>query len=552
MILSCEKPKCTLHSFAQRHIYCLFAVVAFVQIGCNPIENNDTSSEQNDYAVANSRWDDHRDLKAQDSRKNKTIAVNLKRFDLWQNFQTRDEFTFDVMNLINQQLAHSNFLAVASGAEDSQSVWGNLEIDYTESRGRTYLNGVVGTRSYVKLRLTNRDHAKTTWDSVENTFDHGSAIVSLSEVTTSELRAEAMEFVWQDIPPLHVLPFDASKKLQPYWKFPPLDNTLSTLLSENAYYAVQRTSGVSQLTCWDLSTKKTRWQTKSLPSSSPSIRLVHSLTDQVVAETQSGLVALDKQTGVQRWNLDITDVRSNFASANGVTVGALSKHVNDLSAMDKVTTIGVVNTTTGRFQWSREWKERLTSPLFINRGAVSLTTDTRFAMLDLRDGKSIYDWALPILQVPDEYAHHVANDQIYILGGGMLHAIALRSGKRLWQFELEATVRFVPNITADDRSIFVRDEAGWLYAIDQKTGQGTWRQKLKEKRKYGRTDWAPILASPKLLFVATEPGHLWCLSPRDGNILWYARLEGPLTTAPFFHANKLYLATQTAVYVTPI
>ena len=552
MSLSCEKSLYTLHSLALRLISCLFAAVAFVQLGCSPVVNNDTSVEQDDYAVANNRWDDHRDLKAQNSRKKKTIAVNLKRFDLWQNAQTREEFTFDILEIINQQLAHSNFLAVASGTEESRSFWGNLEIDYTESPGRTYLNGVVGTKSAVKLRLTNRDHAQTTWDSVENTFDHGSVIVSLSEVSTSELRAEAMEFVWQDLPPLHILPAAATRKIEAYWPTPPLDSTIGTLLTKDAYYALQLGRDGNRLICWDLVTKKVRWQVTPIGSSSGSIRLIQPLADQVIVNAESGLFAFDQLTGQKKWQQVTHDIRADFASTNGVAAAVISKGAYDWSSIDKGTTIGVIKTTSGRFKWSREWKERLNSSLFIDRSTVSLTTDSRFAMLDLRDGKSLYDWELPILQVPHEYAHHVANNQIYILCGDMLHAISLRSGKPIWQFELEAAVRFVPNITADDRSIFVRDEAGWLYAIDQKTGHGTWRQKIKETRRHGSTDWAPILVNQNMLLVATEPGHLWCLSPREGDILWYARLNSPLTTAPFIHANKLYLATQTAVYITPI
>jgi outer membrane protein assembly factor BamB len=61
---------------------------------------------------------------------------------------------------------------------------------------------------------------------------------------------------------------------------------------------------------------------------------------------------------------------------------------------------------------------------------------------------------------------------------------------------------------------------GSVLALDAKTGQELWRQKINS----GATYTTVALVRGRL--YATASGELWCLDPATGAVVWHNRLKG--------------------------
>jgi outer membrane protein assembly factor BamB len=116
----------------------------------------------------------------------------------------------------------------------------------------------------------------------------------------------------------------------------------------------------------------------------------------------------------------------------------------------------------------------------------------------------------------------------------------LAAGGDKWRVSLDGDVSSTPAVGAD-HTIYVATEAGSLYALTPATGAQRWRVKIDTAR--------PLRSSPAVgpdgtVYIGTDEGRLFAISPQDGSVRWSYGAPGAITNAPAVGANGLiYVAS---------
>jgi len=141
----------------------------------------------------------------------------------------------------------------------------------------------------------------------------------------------------------------------------------------------------------------------------------------------------------------------------------------------------------------------------------------------------------------------IANGRVYAIGNaGMMAAIDLRSGRRIWDKDIGGVD--LPWLAGD--YLYVLTNNNEVVAMEAKTGQVAWVTQLsmwnKPEKHTGRIVWSgPILASDRLL-IAGSHGYALAISPYTGKILGYSRLSDGVTLPPVVANGTVYFLTDEA------
>ncbi len=108
-----------------------------------------------------------------------------------------------------------------------------------------------------------------------------------------------------------------------------------------------------------------------------------------------------------------------------------------------------------------------------------------------------------------------------------------------WENQLPNTTRFSP-ITASEL-LFISDDAGNVYCLDQKNGSSVWSRNLGEK------GFQPVL-STRYLFIGAEGGRLLACNPVNGKTVWEAKLDGDLVGYPIIDPGMVWVVTEHDLY----
>jgi outer membrane protein assembly factor BamB len=111
----------------------------------------------------------------------------------------------------------------------------------------------------------------------------------------------------------------------------------------------------------------------------------------------------------------------------------------------------------------------------------------------------------------------VVVDSVVFTGGpgGFLHAIDVRSGRKLWRFETNGIISATPRVA--EGKVFVGQHSKNLeyYAVNQKTGEPVWIIENLGWTHVGATGYAR-----NRIFVGTVSGKMHAIDADDGSILW--------------------------------
>ncbi|MFC3915049.1 outer membrane protein assembly factor BamB [Pseudaeromonas sharmana] len=127
----------------------------------------------------------------------------------------------------------------------------------------------------------------------------------------------------------------------------------------------------------------------------------------------------------------------------------------------------------------------------------------------------------------------VAGDLVYAASrDGVVAAFDKMSGDRKWKKDLadepensdKRSSRLSGGMTAYYGKLFVGSENGYVYALDQETGELLWRQSVP-----GEVLAAPVADSGKLV-VATTSGKMVALDVEKGDIVWTTGDDQPRLT----------------------
>ncbi len=230
-----------------------------------------------------------------------------------------------------------------------------------------------------------------------------------------------------------------------------------------------------------------RFQTEGPVRSSPTV-----VGDWLFVGSSDGhLYALDRTTGSMRWNADVgSPVNSSPAVADGLVVfGSRGGAFHAYDAQSGAERWTVQTGDLIPWEWGFEgWDAYTSSPVV----ASSLV--------------------------------------LFGAGDGVLYAVALASGVEMWRFETGGRIRSSPAVA--DGMAFVGSADGRVYAVDVVTGEERWRYEPDGVSLVSADfgfDRKSVLGSPAAadgtVYIGSRDGYMYALDQTTGEFKWRADHE---------------------------
>jgi outer membrane protein assembly factor BamB len=121
---------------------------------------------------------------------------------------------------------------------------------------------------------------------------------------------------------------------------------------------------------------------------------------------------------------------------------------------------------------------------------------------------------------------------------GFLHAVDARSGKELWKFEMGGGISVAPACV--DGKVYAGQQGGerFFYCLDAETGALVWKQTLP-----GGWVWGSATVDDGLVFVPTVNGYAVCLDGRTGHIVWMYPMAKTVPAEPAIEGDLVYFGS---------
>jgi len=260
------------------------------------------------------------------------------------------------------------------------------------------------------------------------------------------------------------------------------------------------------------------------------LKLTPAITEnQIYTVARDGDVeALALDSGRSIWSHDTDEPLSSAAGvgAGMVFVGSSNGRV---IALDQAT---------GEPRWKqRVSSEVLAAPQAANNIVVVRTVNGKLAGLDAESGDQlwIYDRGVPSLTLRGTSSPVIAGG--YAIAGfdaGRMVAVELSSGKPAWQTriavgsgrsELERMVDIDSDPVIQNEIIYVATFQGRLAALSLQTGKRLWTRDIPS--------YAGLTVDKENVYVTDDRGHIWALEQVSGNSVWKQEaLQARATSAP--------------------
>lgn len=125
-------------------------------------------------------------------------------------------------------------------------------------------------------------------------------------------------------------------------------------------------------------------------------------------------------------------------------------------------------------------------------------------------------------------------------GDGILHAIDLATGKKLWQYKTEGS--FGESSPCVHRGVvYIGDLNGALHAVDAATGKAIWTFQTE-----GEIKSSPNVYEDRIYFGSYDE-HLYCLS-LSGTLVWKFLTGGPVHSTPAAAGGMVYVSGCDAIF----
>lgn len=250
------------------------------------------------------------------------------------------------------------------------------------------------------------------------------------------------------------------------------------------------------------------------------------------------LVALDAQSGRERWHFDTMSI----IHAAPLVVGRLAlieSGANTLFCLDAFT---------GQEYWvfhsedtlSQFWPTHTTPVLADNIVYVAPGASNEFNALDVHTGHKLWEVSLHERMTGGPLVDRVSGLVYVVTWSGRLAAFDQHSGKQRWFISLPTGSEASPALAQNLHTLYIGGYDGNLYALDARTGQILWHRATG-----GAIAVAPTVLQTTLytwLIVASQSGNYLILDARTGKQLYSWKL-GELRTTPIVTAHMLYQAS---------
>lgn len=247
------------------------------------------------------------------------------------------------------------------------------------------------------------------------------------------------------------------------------------------------------------------------------LAMIPAVTERAVfaADIKGRVTRLDRANGKRDWKVD-TDLRISggvYAGYGSVIVGTRDGEVLALDA------------ETGERQWLVEVNsEVLSAPVADGSRLLVQTQDGHLLALEMSTGEQLwsFDVSVPVLTLRGTARPEIDGDRVYAgFASGQVVALDLETGVPVWQrqvaepsgrSELDRLVDVDNNLIVEGGGVFASTFQGKLAVLDARAGRPFWDKDL--------STYTPMAASSGVLFLADDEGHLYGVEQRSGSVLW--------------------------------
>ena len=153
--------------------------------------------------------------------------------------------------------------------------------------------------------------------------------------------------------------------------------------------------------------------------------------------------------------------------------------------------------------------------------------------LDTKTGKEIWNFEID----GDIFSSPCVAEDMIIVGSlnTSIYAIDMKGNLR-WTFRTQGEVWSSPSFNGVN--IFVGSDDGFLYCLDL-NGTIQWKTKLNGKIRSS----SPCLSSDDLIFIGTHAGGMYCLEQYDGLIKWNKQISKPVLASSAILKDRVFFAS---------
>jgi outer membrane protein assembly factor BamB len=167
------------------------------------------------------------------------------------------------------------------------------------------------------------------------------------------------------------------------------------------------------------------------------------------------------------------------------------------------------------------------------------------------------------------FSSPIAQNGIVYIGSedGFLYAVDEKTGNEKWKFKTNGAIHSSPSIS--EKTIYFGSFDGYYYAVNIQTGKEIWKFKtggehwlgeiglwgMKPETQYMEDLWDFYLSSPivyqngktNLVLFGSSDGNIYATDAKTGNLKWKFKTNGPVHGTPVIDQNKIYIGGWDAV-----
>ena len=262
----------------------------------------------------------------------------------------------------------------------------------------------------------------------------------------------------------------------------------------------------------------------------------------ILVGTQEGeVIALNENNGEFIWRIRLTsEVLTPPRAALGVVIARTSDgRMSGLSVSD------------GEELWNYQRSVPLLSlrgagpPALIDDKAIVGYANGKLVALSISDGKVIWEQSVAVSRGRTEIDRLVDIDSELVIKGNRVYAVAYHgnlaaldvgTGRLLWKREMSSRAGID---VAENEAVYVSDENNYVWAIQDGSGNGLWRQTELLRRNIT----APVIVG-EYVIVGDLDGYIHWISREDGRFVARMRLSNDaIRSKPVIGDDLVYISS---------
>lgn len=262
----------------------------------------------------------------------------------------------------------------------------------------------------------------------------------------------------------------------------------------------------------------------------------------------SKLQARDSNNGKLIWSRVFKDEKEEDINFSG----GLSASKDILIISTGLGNVYALDYKKGTQIWKKNLLSQISAPPATHNQKIFLTTDdNQLLVLDLFTGNTLWSHSgnIETVSIFGGVSPAISNSNVFVTyTSGEIFALNEKNGNLLWDVNLNSEAQFNEILISDiqspatifENNLFVSNSSGKIASIDVIDGEKNWELDLFTIN--------PIVISGNFIFLLTSDNKIYCLSKKDGKVVWASQLKKKqkdqiFWVGPLLSSFKLILAS---------